>query len=144
MVQTYLAHHGIKGQRWGVRRFQNADGTRTEAGKRRYSDKELGKAKTIAENASRITDNLGKINRAIGDIHKESVKSKSLSDMTDQELRNRVNRMNLEQRYSELSAGKKSRGEVYVGHVLEMAGGALGVASSALAIALSIRQLKSK
>lgn len=32
-----LVHHGIKGQRWGVRRFQNADGTRTEAGKKRYS-----------------------------------------------------------------------------------------------------------
>lgn len=28
---SYLEHHGIKGQRWGVRRFQNYDGTRTEA-----------------------------------------------------------------------------------------------------------------
>ena len=32
---TYLMHHGIKGQRWGVRRFQNYDGTRTAAGKKR-------------------------------------------------------------------------------------------------------------
>jgi hypothetical protein len=32
----YLAHHGILGQKWGVRRFQNEDGTLTEAGKRRY------------------------------------------------------------------------------------------------------------
>lgn len=31
----YLAHHGIKGQKWGVRRFQNEDGTYTEEGKRR-------------------------------------------------------------------------------------------------------------
>lgn len=31
-----LYHHGIKGQKWGVRRFQNEDGTRTEAGKERY------------------------------------------------------------------------------------------------------------
>lgn len=30
----YLEHHGVKGQRWGVRRFQNPDGTRTEAGKK--------------------------------------------------------------------------------------------------------------
>ena len=33
-----LKHHGIKGQKWGVRRFQNEDGTRTAAGKKRYSD----------------------------------------------------------------------------------------------------------
>lgn len=32
----YLAHHGIKGQRWYVRRFQNKDGSLTEAGRRRY------------------------------------------------------------------------------------------------------------
>lgn len=37
MSNDYLIHHGIKGQRWGVRRFQNEDGTRTAAGLRRYS-----------------------------------------------------------------------------------------------------------
>lgn len=33
-----LYHHGIKGQRWGIRRFQKKDGTLTNAGKNRYSD----------------------------------------------------------------------------------------------------------
>jgi hypothetical protein len=36
MSELYLAHHGIKGQKWGVRRYQNYDGTRTNAGKMRY------------------------------------------------------------------------------------------------------------
>lgn len=36
METLYLAHHGVKGQRWGVRRYQNEDGTLTEAGKKRY------------------------------------------------------------------------------------------------------------
>lgn len=36
MKNVYLAHHGIKGQRWGVRRYQNEDGTLTPEGKQRY------------------------------------------------------------------------------------------------------------
>ena len=34
---SFLSHHGILGQKWGVRRYQNADGTLTSAGKKRYS-----------------------------------------------------------------------------------------------------------
>ena len=33
-----LQHHGIKGQKWGIRRFQNKDGSLTPAGRRRYDD----------------------------------------------------------------------------------------------------------
>jgi hypothetical protein len=38
--ELYLEHHGIKGMKWGVRRFQNEDGSYTSAGKRRYDIKE--------------------------------------------------------------------------------------------------------
>lgn len=58
-----LKHWGIKGQKWGVRRFQNEDGTRTEAGKKR-------------EKKARETDS-----------------------MDDEELRNKVNRLQNEQNY---------------------------------------------
>ena len=34
--KDFIAHHGIKGQKWGVRRYRNEDGSLTEAGKKRY------------------------------------------------------------------------------------------------------------
>lgn len=40
-----LYHHGIKGQKWGVRRFQNSDGSLTPAGIKRYASSNLKKAK---------------------------------------------------------------------------------------------------
>lgn len=51
----YIAHHGILGQKWGVRRFQNKDGTYTSAGRKRYgvnSDKK----ETINSAEQRILD----------------------------------------------------------------------------------------
>ena len=39
-----LTHFGIKGQRWGIRRYQNKDGSLTKAGKKHY-DKETANLK---------------------------------------------------------------------------------------------------
>ncbi|MCM1236658.1 MAG: hypothetical protein NC489_41810 [Ruminococcus flavefaciens] len=51
--ETYLAHYGIIGQKWGVRRFQNSDGTLTEAGKARLEKKD---DKWAQKNSTKITE----------------------------------------------------------------------------------------
>jgi len=59
MSEVYLAHHGIKGQKWGVRRYQNKDGSLTEAGK-----------KKLAKNPDRTRKNFQKqVNSQRGKVH---------------------------------------------------------------------------
>lgn len=54
-----LYHHGIKGQKWGVRRFQNKNGSLTPAGKERYNDDSIEKrVETPEERKKRIARNV--------------------------------------------------------------------------------------
>ena len=55
----YLEHHGIRGMKWGVRRYQNEDGSLTTAGKQRYGMNEgEGQRKTSARKMQRDANNL--------------------------------------------------------------------------------------
>ena len=53
MTNLYLAHHGILGQKWGVRRFQNPDGTLTAEGKARLSSEYRKAHKQLSDDMDR-------------------------------------------------------------------------------------------
>lgn len=53
MYEDYLMHHGILGQKWGVRRFQNSDGSLTAAGRERYAKSEQKRLNKQANKAIR-------------------------------------------------------------------------------------------
>lgn len=61
ICMTELYHHGIKGQKWGVRRYQNPDGTRTSAGKQReyYRRRVIRELKNV-DDVNRIVSTLSK------------------------------------------------------------------------------------
>ena len=84
MNNNELRHYGIKGQKWGIRRYQNPDGTLTTKGKKRYSDH---------------TEN----NESYHEDYKAVHDNKSEKTMSDAELKKRIARLNMEQQYSKLT-----------------------------------------
>ena len=67
IYNDYLMHHGIKGQKWGVRRYQNPDGTLTDRGKKRYySSESIGNGLYLLEKKpGKIATGLAKINKNV-------------------------------------------------------------------------------
>lgn len=61
--QNELYHHGIKGMKWGIRRFQNEDGSLTSAGKKRYDDDSTGSDKRLSSNSDSKTPRKGLIQK---------------------------------------------------------------------------------
>ena len=91
MSDYVLVHHGIKGQRWGVRRFQTKDGSLTPAGKKRRRDSWSDDARGVRQ-----------------------LKKKSINQMSNAELRKYNERTRLEQEYSKLNPNVIKKGWKYV------------------------------
>ena len=92
MDDNVMQHHGIKGQKWGVRRFQNADGSLTTAGKQRASE------------AKKRTD------------------SKNRGTLTNAQLKAKIERLQMEKQLRELTNQEVNSGKVYAQKILKDVG----------------------
>ena len=97
----YAIDFGIGGQKWGERLYQNKDGSLTPLGKLRYGSKgeRLNKYRQKNGSSSKKKTNNNKIDKT-----KIEQKPKSVSEMSDDELNKKIERMRLEDTYNELSA----------------------------------------
>lgn len=97
-LRKYLVHYGIKGQKWGVRRYQNKDGSYTSAGKRRRR-----------ENSSDYEET-------------RELRKLSAKKLSNEELKKLNKRMNLEAEYNRLNPRGIFRGQQLAKTAIGLAG----------------------
>lgn len=164
MSEYELYHYGTPKMQWGVRRYQNADGTWTAEGlARRRAMEDTGKyydannkvynyqsghVSSIVSEGQNVTKAISQYANRIEQRERDQVRSlqdkyfdEALANMNDDDIRRAINRLQLEQQYKSLSMQDIDTGRIAVGDILNDVGTALALAGSVTAIGLHVKTL---
>lgn len=101
MENNELCHHGVKGQKWGVRRFQNKNGSLTNAGKKR---REIEKSENKLIKQERLKD------------------SRNRRKLSEVDLKKKIERLKLEKEFKNLTKEEITPGKKFVSDVMSSSG----------------------
>lgn len=105
-MEPYIQHHGIQGQKWGVRRTPEELGHAPSGDKAKGGGEKLTIKKVAGAAGSSIGSGFSSVKNA---IKARQAAKKPVKKLSDEELRTRVNRLQMEKQYSELLAAEKER-----------------------------------
>lgn len=176
-TRLYLVHTGVKGMKWGYRRYRNYDGSLTEEGRRRYrndnavdyglenlrkeghavkkpmSKEETARMTVSSKQGEKIISGAQNVVRGTQKLRetanpqqrnrynkRKPLTQEEIDRMSDKELRDLINRLNMEQQYSQLTSDSLPQSKLQTG--LDYAESVLSIAGGVLSIAVAYKMLK--